>query len=140
MSNRQALGARLEGHQGPFFPPSTARLNTLFNHPLVGRLVVENAARDLYPANIVLDRLFATTVDGYSWYASVRLHDASGNAVIVLFPWLQDFDGNDGTKLDRSVAVYTARSVDPDAAEALIASFADAIENALQQVVARRAR
>jgi hypothetical protein len=107
VSKQRHGSASLPGFSGPFFPDSVDGLGGEldrggFSEEWLG--LVDSAV----PGFIGLS-LDATTSDGYPWYRRMEFIRESGR-VIVLIPHSQDRDQDDGTRADRSIAVYT----DPD--------------------------
>ncbi len=104
MSKKQ-VRTKLKGHRGPFFPKIIDDLNKVYDEVgATGQTLQEIANKIWPPKDVKKDR--PTTEDHYDWFWSLTFELTTGS-IVVLFPWSQDWDKQDGVQMDRSIAVYT---------------------------------
>lgn len=128
MSTRQHHDALLDGYRPPIFPPACAALRALYDSTRVVNGAWLEAIAEHIPGFLKCERL--TTSDRYAWFWAMGFRVAHGT-MRVLIPWSQDWAEKDGTKADRSIAVYLADVSEEDAAavlEQLVAATATALD------------
>jgi len=123
VSKAKVVGAHLEGFGAPLFPPTIDLLNTTLakGHGLNG-FVLEDAGR-VVEGFVGKDR--PTTTDGYTWFWALTFVRGEGT-IVVCFPWAQDWDKQDASQADRSVAVYSFGADERDVAP-LVADLVKAL-------------
>jgi hypothetical protein len=119
MSIKKMTEAKLDGWEGPFFPKS---LTALHETPLTscGITTVEffeacESAEGFTEANENL-----STSDGYVWPLQLVFTLASGSALCVLVPDLNDEREEGGYSTDRHLALYFKGSVPSVAADEVL--------------------
>ena len=117
MSNRP-VPSKLPGYHGPYFPPQIADLQKCYADWVrhtggldTGLLVrAGNGLRNFrHPCT-------ETTVDGYAWprgltFKVLRPGGLFAGQAVILFPDCNDMEQRDGTKTDRSIAIYASNGV-----------------------------
>lgn len=103
--SRKRISTSLEGWKGPFFPDhAIEELNTLFDKTRIGAELLEKASLTIQ-RSIKKDVNVVTTSDRYEWFIALYFKAGTGE-VVILFPWKNDTEKEDGTSLDRSIAIY----------------------------------
>jgi hypothetical protein len=124
MSNERHASAHLAGHDGPYFV-LTDELRTAFDTledrtgstlGQLGRLIAGFARLEQEPK----------TNDDYVWFWSPRFRTPYGEMVI-LIPWSTDPENRDGTRADRSCAIYTTGLVSEFMMRVIMRQFIRAI-------------
>lgn len=135
VSKQQHTDARLEGYQGPFFPPQVETLaETIGRYGNVNGALLEEAAEKM---GGFVGKERARTSDGYAWFWALIFVTAD-DIVVVLLPWAQDWDGTDGTTADRSIAVHSGEG-SQSAMTAVLDRFIEAFVDVADQRDARLA-
>lgn len=122
MSKKQHNRASLFAWDGPYFPNNIQKLNAKlaeYPQPIDSEAIQVWCER--IPNFVALQHPVEITSDGYRWYAAAYFKALIGQCrVLVLFPHFDDSSGIDGSKADRSVAVYTRAAPDPTFLEYIV--------------------
>jgi hypothetical protein len=103
VSNIQCKDARLWHYSGPFFPDAIADLNVALDARSHNAIDFVEAA-DTVEGYLGYER--PKTSDGYSWFWAL-VFAVDGGLTLIAIPWAQDWERADGSRCDRSAAVYT---------------------------------
>lgn len=114
MSNEKVRTA-LEGYE-QVFPEKLDELDRVYNRVEANGVTLEELGRTIYGYETI-DR--PTTEDGYVWFWGLHFKTGRGRTATI-FPWAQDWDGQDRTGLDRSIAVHTRGKVDARDVDGLV--------------------
>ncbi len=124
MSNQKHKHARLDRYNGPFFPRGLDDLDqakTRFGS--VNGMDLDDLGKTVRGYK---GQTRPKTSDGYSWFWVLHfqlnkpfwfwsvlefLFGIHGKEIAIAFPWSQDWENTDGTKNDRSLAIYTRGNV-----------------------------
>lgn len=134
MSNRQTF-TPFRNWEGPFFPDVLAAFQSHYaswagEDPTPPQRLLLSAARlvkDASPGFVFRNPCTERTEDGYCWTRGVvflvQRHGITVGQVLFLFPHCEDVTLRDGTKTDRSIAMYCFGEVSEQEIEALAEVF-----------------
>lgn len=102
----------LEGFDGPFYPENIDDLNDVFaSYNYCGSLLSETGKKiEGFKKLLHRQVTLGSNRVGYSWFWGLEFN-FGGNKIVVLFPWVQDWNKTDGIQLDRSIAMFVEKSV-----------------------------
>ncbi len=119
MSNIRKPEARLEGLEGPSFPPCIEELQRAF-YGQPGRnfkgSTLESFGRSMSSFAYVANE---RTSDSYKWFWAMNFKTIGGR-VAILFPYGGDNDRTDGTTADRHAALYRDKGCSDSIAEGIV--------------------
>lgn len=119
--SRELIQTNLPGYIGPLAVDVTKLTDALIGSRLCGAALKLLADTFVPPARVYRP----TTEDNYPWFWAIEFPIGQQGAIVVAFPWAQDWANKDGAQADRSVAVYAKGSATLDQAKNIV----DAIQH-----------
>lgn len=120
--SRQVIRTSLKSWDGPV-DVSVERLQKFLDEH-IGQTCGQDIAQSAKSVEGYLELLRPQTEDGYDWFWAPRFRTRRGE-VIVLLPWSQDWDHEDGSQSDRAPLVFTRGNVPVATASAIVQKLAE---------------
>ncbi len=123
--SRQLVRTRLLWHKGPLAQVVADPLFEVLNVNHYNNLLLDDVCSQVlnYEGPFHKHEMHPKTSDGYGWFSARRFSCQRGK-IVILFPWAQDWEKQDGSQFDRSIAVYTKGVVTREDVTATISDLA----------------